>query len=286
MNDVFVLKSSGERNKFSEKKIRQSLQRVGATEEQVRFILNEIKEQLYEGISTKSIYKLAFRLLKDSSRHLAARYNLKQGIMELGPSGFPFEKFVAEILNAQGYKTRIGQILKGKCVNHEIDVIAEKEDHTCIIECKYHNLRGIVCNVKVPLYIHSRFQDVKSGLSGTSSHSDTVYEGWVVTNTRFTSDALQYGNCAGLNLLGWDYPANKSLRHLIDSLGLYPVTCLTSLTKFEKEKLLERKIVLSREIVNNESLLAAIGLKQARRYTVMKEAQQLCARFNTHENKK
>jgi hypothetical protein len=279
--NLFVTKSTGEKSRFSAAKLERSLQRAGANKEQIDLILNEINFKLYEGISTKQIYKLAFALLKSNSRHTAARYNLKQAIMELGPSGYPFEKYIAEILNAQGYKTKVGQIIQGKCVTHEIDVIAEKQDHMYMVECKYHNLRGVFCDVKVPMYIQSRFKDVESQLVQINSHSNKFYQGWVVTNTRFSTDALQYGTCAGLNLLSWDYPANKGLREQIDLLGLYPITCLTSLTKAEKQRLLERKIVLCKEIYHNEKLLVSAGVKEARLYTVRKEAQQLCTKLIT-----
>ena len=281
MTNVFVTKSSGEKSKFSEKKHEQSLQRSGASEEQINFIINEINSKLYEGISTKQIYKLAFLLLRDNSRHLAARYNLKQAIMELGPSGYPFEKYIAELLNAQGYKTKVGQIVQGKCVTHEIDVIAEKENHTYMVECKYHNLGGIFCDVKIPLYIQARFKDVESHLIKLNSNPNKFYQGWVVTNTKFSKDALQYGTCAGLNLLSWDYPTGGGLREQIDSHGLYPITCLTSLTKSEKQKLLDKKIVLCKEINSDEKLLETIGVKQSRIYTVMKEVQQLCKNLET-----
>ncbi|MEO6304452.1 MAG: ATP cone domain-containing protein [Bacteroidia bacterium] len=273
--NILITKSSGEKSQFSEKKLRNSLTRSGANEEQINFIINEISSQLYEGISTKQIYKLAFSLLRDNSRHLAARYNLKQAIMELGPSGYPFEKYIAEILNAQGYKTKVGQIVQGKCVSHEIDVIAEKENKSFMVECKYHNLRGVFCDVKVPLYIQARFKDVESQLL-QMNHSTKSYQGWVVTNTKFSVDALKYGICAGLNLLSWDFPIKGGLREQIDSLGLYPITCLTSLTKAEKQKLLDRKIVLCKEIKSDERLLEIVGVKQSRIYTVIKEAQQLC----------
>ena len=68
--------------------------------------------------------------------------------------------------------------------------------------------------------------------------------GWVVTNTRFTEDALQYGNCCGLYLLSWDYPKNDGLKDRIDRLGLYPITVSTLLTNREKQFLLSRDIVL------------------------------------------
>lgn len=128
MNTINIIKASGESVRFSEKNIRHSLQRAGATPEQIKSIIKKVNESIYDGISTKKIYKQVFTLLRESSRHLAARYNLKQAIMELGPSGFAFEKFFAEILNHQGYKTKIGQFLKGQCVTHEVDVVAEKDN--------------------------------------------------------------------------------------------------------------------------------------------------------------
>ncbi len=276
MNAIFITKASGETCKFSEEKIRKSLSRAGATVEQADVIMKEVGANLYEGMSTKKIYRLAFNLLRGKSRHIAARYHLKQAIMELGPSGFPFETFMAELLNAEGYKTKTGQIVQGKCVSHEIDVIAEKEEHVYMIECKYHNQRGKFSDVQIPLYIQSRFKDVEAQWLKNPQYASKAMKGWVVTNTRFSIDAILYGTCSGLTLLGWDYPLRGGLKDRVDLLGLYPVTCLTSLTKAEKQRLLERKIVLCKEICHNQHLLEAAGIKKARIPTVMKEAQQLC----------
>ncbi len=283
MKDIFITKASGEKSKFSEEKIRKSLSRSGATAEQTDTILREIDANLYEGISTKKIYRLAFNLLRGESRHIAARYHLKQAIMELGPSGFPFEKFIAEILNAEGYKTKTDQIVQGKCVSHEIDVIAEKEEHVSMIECKYHNQRGKFSDVQIPLYIQSRFKDVEAQWLKNPEYKSKTMGGWVVTNTRFSADAILYGTCSGLTLLGWDYPQKAGLKDRIDLLGLYPITCLTSLTKVEKQRLLDKKIVLCKEIYNNEQLLETSGIKTARIPTVMKEAKQLCQHLLNYE---
>jgi hypothetical protein len=274
--DVFITKASGEKSRYSEEKIRTSLKRVGATDEQIEPIINEISSKLYEGMPTKKIYRLAFNLLREGPRHLAAKYHLKQAIMELGPSGYPFEKYVAEILNRQGYKTKVGQIVQGHCVTHEVDVIAEKENDFIMIECKYHNLRGVFCDVKIPLYIQSRFKDLEKQWLTLPKNASKNHKGWLITNTRFSSDAIQYGSCVGLKLIGWDYPIKGSLKEQIDSLGLYPITCLTSLTKIEKQRLLDTKIVLCSEILRNEKLLASHGVKPSRINTVMKEAQKLC----------
>jgi Holliday junction resolvase-like predicted endonuclease len=282
MKDILITKASGEKSKFSEEKLRKSLAIAGATAAQVDAILKEIDANLYEGIPTKKIYRMAFNLLRGESRPVAARYHLKQAIMELGPSGFPFEKFIAELLNAEGYKTSVDQIVQGKCVSHEIDIIAEKEDHLYMIECKYHNQRGKFSDVQIPLYIQSRFKDVEAQWLKDPVYKTKTMAGWVVTNTRFSADAILYGTCAGLSLLGWDYPRKMALKERVDTLGLYPVTCLTSLTKVEKQGLLNKKIVLCKEIYNNEQLLEASGVKASRIPAVMNEAKQLCQHLLTY----
>ena len=274
-NNILVTKASGESEPFLSDKLMHSLKRAGANNEKIERIVKEVSGKLYNGMSTRKIYRIAFNLLKESSRSLAAKYHLKQAIMELGPSGYPFEKFIGEILRYQGYNIKVGEIVKGKCVNHEIDVIAEKEHHHFMIECKYHNLQGTFSDVKIPLYIQARFKDVEAAWIQLPGHRTKFHQGWVVTNTRFSSDAIQYGNCAGLKLLGWDYPQKESLKDLIDKLGLYPITCLTTLTKMEKQRLLDRKIVLCKEIVDNEKYLIQADVNPTRIKLVMEEANQL-----------
>ncbi|MFL5752948.1 MAG: ATPase [Bacteroidia bacterium] len=277
--ELQITKASGEKARFSMKKLCASLIRAGASEEEADTIAQKIATFLYKDIPTKKIYGMAFRLLKENSRSLAARYHLKQAIMELGPSGYPFEKYFAEILKCQAYTARTGELVQGKCVTHEIDVIAEKDDHVSMIECKYHNQRGIFCDVKVPLYIQARFRDVETQWLQLPGKQGKKYQPWVVTNTRFSTDALQYGTCAGMKLISWDYPAKGSLKDQIDELGLYPITCLTSLTRVEKQRLLDKNIVLCREILNNKPLLENAGIKPSRINSVNEEAEQLCSRL-------
>lgn len=275
-NTVLITKASGEVESFMEDKLILSLERSGADKEEIEKIVQEINHSLHEGISTKEIYRIAFNLLKKRSRTIAAKYHLKMAIMELGPSGYPFERFIGEILKHQGYIVKVGEIVKGKCVNHEIDVIAEKDHHHFMIECKYHNQPGTICNVKIPLYIQARFKDVESAWVRLPGHGAKFHQGWVVTNTKFSSDAVHYGNCAGLKMLGWDYPVKESLKELIDSLGLYPITCLTMLTKIEKQQLLKNNVVLCKEICDNKNHLNTIGVKPSRVKSILEEGHQLC----------
>lgn len=278
--NILITKASGEVVPFAPEKLVRSLTKAGATKEQAEEILASVKLLLHPEISTKTIFKNAFRLLKKVSPPKAGKYKLKNAIMELGPSGFPFEKYFAAILQNLGYSVQTGVILQGACVKHEVDVIAEKENYHEMVECKFHQHQGTFCNVKIPLYIHARFKDVEAGFVDSSSKSNTLHQGWVVTNTRFTTDAIQYGTCAGLKLIGWNYPKGNSLNNLIDKTGLYPITALTSVTKKEKQTLLSNDIVLCKEILNNPGLLKLAAIAQTKHETILQEAKELCKSIN------
>ena len=271
--NISITKASGIKDLFSEEKLKTSLKKSGADDHTIDNILFEIESKLYDGISTKEIYQTAFNMLKRSSKSNAGRYNLKRAIMELGPSGFPFEKYIAAIFEWQGYKVQTQLFLEGACVTHEIDVLAENNDHFLLTECKYHNSPGIASNVKIPLYIHSRYRDVLSNWHNTSLKP---LKCCVVTNTKFSDDAIKYAVCAGLQLLGWDYPHNKSLSNLIDKSNLYPVTCLNSLSHKEKATVLNEGFVLCKELLHKEEVFKKIGVSQNRIANILSEINSLC----------
>ncbi len=224
MEELIVTKASGEEVVFSMDKLRQSLRNSGATEEQVEKVIKAIEPQLFNGISTKKIYTWAFSILKKSTGSVAAKYQLKKAITEFGPSGFPFEKFIGKLFERKGYHVKVGIIVQGTCVSHELDVVASSETEHMMMECKFHSTQGKMSDVKVPLYIHSRFNDVKSQWLLNKQLKDKQLNAWVVTNTRFSPDAQRYGTCVGLNLLSWDYPLNESIKVMIDHYKHYPIT--------------------------------------------------------------
>lgn len=273
--EILILKASGQLVPFSEDKLKESLARSGAEMNVINRIVSSVQGKLVKGMSTRKIYRMAFNMLKQDAVHLAARYQLKKAVMELGPAGYAFEKFIGEVFVHQGYKVKTGQIVMGKCVSHEIDVVAENDSQVLMIECKYHNLPGTVCDVKVPLYIQARFKDVEFMWLKLPGYSKKIHQGWVVTNTRFSSDAVLYGNCVGLHLMGWDFPEKGCLKQLIDEFCIYPITCLTTLTVAEKQHLLDCKIVLCKEISENEGLLNILELGLNRKDNVMREIKLL-----------
>jgi hypothetical protein len=271
-----VVKYSGDVVDFEPEKLKKSLIKSGATTTVVEDILRQIGKEVYDGISTKQIYKKAFSLLKKEANSHAARYNLRVGLQQLGPEGFFFEKYIAKLFAAENYQTKINLILQGKCVSHEIDVFVKKSDVICMIECKFHSRRDASSNVKVPMYVLSRFNDLKDNKYQIFSNEDIVSDCWIVTNNRFTFDAIDFAKCSGIHLLSWDYPKDNNLKTKSDVECLYPVTCLTTMTSAEKEKLLILDIILAKELINNSESLEKIGLSSNRIKNVMKEVSELC----------
>lgn len=269
---TYITKADGEREAFDAEKLRGSLSRSGASPKTIDAILSHIGDELREGATTTEIYAHAFSYLtQHEEAPVAARYSLKRAIFDLGPSGFPFEQFVAALLRAKGYRAETGLALTGKCAPHEVDVLAEKGGRKMGIEVKFHNTPGTKTDLKDALYVFARFEDLKA----THDDRSHVDEGWLVTNTRFTRSAIRYGRCAGLNMLGWDYPHNRGLLSLIEETGLHPLTCLTTLPDSEKRMLLDKNIVLCRDI-KTPHLLESYGIGGKRAETVLKEAAHVC----------
>jgi Holliday junction resolvase-like predicted endonuclease len=275
--NIRVVKGNGEKVTFDAEKIRQALSFSGVDEEVIDKITAQVESRIYDGISTKKIYRIAFDLLKRDSYRNAGRYSLKKAIMELGPTGYPFEVFVGKIFETMGYEVETGVIVQGKCIRHEVDVIARKPGEMIMVECKFHSDSRTKSGVQVPLYIQSRFMDVKAAWENQYG-KDIRYRGGVVCNTRFSDDALQYANCAGLVLISWDYPAETGLKYWIDKTGLQPVTSLISLTKRDKQFLLEREIVLCNQLEENKEVLKKMGMTDFQIRKILNEASNLTAK--------
>ena len=272
---VKIRKYSGETANFQREKLVKSLMNSGADASLANEVADEVEKRLFEGISTHTIYQMAFKRLKKKRRTSASRYKIKKAIMELGPSGFPFEHFVSHIFQYDGYQAEVGIFMEGHCVTHEVDVLARKGNKCHIAECKYHNSQQKLSDVKVPLYIDSRFRDIMKRIKQEGGNH-TEYRGWIFTNTRFTSDAKEYARCAGIELVSWDYPQGKSLKDRISDTGLIPITALTTLTRREKNEILSRGIVLCAELYEKKPVLTEIGVARSRLSKVLEDLEELC----------
>ena len=95
--EVMVKKASGELEPFVPAKLAASLRSAGADEELVESILADIRGTLVEGMTTRKIYARALSLLGRRRRAARSRYRVKDALMELGKSGYPFERYIGEI---------------------------------------------------------------------------------------------------------------------------------------------------------------------------------------------
>lgn len=272
---IIIKKASGEEEVFSEEKLRTSLRKAGVLDSIADQVIEHISREAKEGMRSSDIHRHVMNLLKREAKGFAARYNLKRAIMDLGPTGHPFEKFVGEILKADGYSTQTNKMVQGKCVTHEVDVIAEKDERRIMVECKFHNQPGAKSDVKVALYVRSRFEDIEAVHRLEKNYIPQFHQAWLVTNTKLTSDAIRFSNCSGMNAIGWNYPDKGSLQNLIEEFGLHPITCLTTPTQEEKRRLVEHGIVLSKQLEGSETITAALGISESRAARMREEAREL-----------
>lgn len=266
-----ITKADGTTEEFDPQKLIQSLKRAGASESLTMQILQDVEKEIGRGTTTSELYYKAFQLLRGSEHVSAARYAIRKAVLELGPSGFPFERFMAEIFAARGYQTEVGAILKGRCVEHEVDLVATKDGTRTIAELKFHNEAGYKTDVKVALYIHARFEDLKQ--AGPGREHDVPL---LITNTKFTQNAIDYGTCVGLSLIGWTYPHTGNLQDLIQETHMYPITVLTTLSNQEKKMLIDANVGLCSAVARDADVLEKAGIAKETAEQAFEESRALC----------
>jgi Holliday junction resolvase-like predicted endonuclease len=265
---LHVIKATGKPEPYSEEKLVQSIKRAGIPEPLENQVLSHVKEKLYDDIPTAAIYHHIKEYLKHSEHpYTSAKYSLKQAIMDLGPTGYPFEDYIAHIMQAEGFSTTVRNIVRGSCITHEIDVIATKNQEKVMVEAKFHHFPGTKTNVHVAMYTKARFEDTKQKNGFTAA--------WLVTNTKVTTDAIAFGGCCGMQILSWEYPAVRNFRDIVEKAKLIPITALLSLNHTQKAQLLQLGVVLVKDIVTNETLLRELHLPKTREEEILHEAKHL-----------
>jgi hypothetical protein len=274
MAHILVTKADGTTEYFKLEKLRRSLRRAGATPEEVNTIVAQILVILRDKMQTQEIYREAFALLRQQQAPTAARYSLRRALFSLGPTGFPFELFLARLFELDGYKVKTGTIIPGKCAEHEIDVAAYKENHSFVAEAKFHSRPGVKSDLQVAMYSYARLLDLKERrICGDDICGITEF--WLITNTKFTSAAERYAECVGVKLLSWDYPRHDNLHDKIQKAGIYPITVLQSLTTAQTESLIARNVVICSDILDKPHLLRHLHLSTKKQEVVMAEVKAL-----------
>ncbi|MBI5847619.1 MAG: restriction endonuclease [Nitrospirae bacterium] len=273
-----IIKSSGSNEDFDINKLTNSLVRSGAPSEVAYEIAKAIEDELPQKIRTRDIFRQARKLLRKHNAASGMRYSIKKAIFALGPSGYPFEQYFGKIMAHHGYTVETNRIIKGYCVNHEVDVIARKNNTYSVIECKYHSDAGKATDVKIALYVHARFQDIRKTSEMNTEKHMAFHNGWLVTNTRCSIDAIRYAECVGLKIVSWRYPEKSSLERMIEDKRLYPVTILHSVRKNMLDNLFKADIILAQDIaeMTAEAFMQRSGLDEETAKILKREADEIC----------
>ena len=241
----YVIKASGEKELFSKKKIYESALNGGATSRKSQEIADILFAKTKDLTATSDILKQIKELLPDQKTRI--RFNLKEGIRRLGPSGFPFEKFVGCIFERLGFEVRVNQHIQGALIkDYEIDFTAKKGNMLYLGECKFRNLAGEKVHSQEALANYARYLDILNGPYANDIELKTI----LVTNTKLTQDARNYSLGVGVDIISWRYPYGAGLEHLIEKFGLYPITILPSLSVSLRDIFYSEGLMLAEDVLN------------------------------------
>jgi len=264
---VRVRKRSGNLEPFDEQKLRNSLMFSGAGEQAVQKVLDKVRASLFDGISTAELRRMALAALRGAPG-VSTRYRLKHAILMLGPEGHAFEIFVSHILAAKGYACSLNVIAKGRYIEHEIDVAAERGSERLMVECKHHAQPWHGCSIQTALYVYARFLDVRGFTAPL-----------LTTNTKFSPQIISYARGVKLQLMGWKFPHGDSLERNIEQHGLFPLTILRSLPRHACLALMQQRLVLARDVADMDArtLARKAQFPAARAERAIAEARELAA---------
>lgn len=265
-----IRKSDGTLQSFAGEKLERALTRAQVNPRVITDILTTLPRLIRPGTSTQHIHARVLHMLESADPVGAARYNLKHAMFLLGPSGFPFEHYVARLLQAYGWKAEVSKMVPGACVQHEIDVYAERDGAIRAIEAKYRNRPSGRVDIKTALYVHARHQDLLA--------YNPAVEGALFTNTQFTDSARAYGECVNMKMKGWNYPQDEGIAKYIEQKQLYPLTVFSRIPTHVVARLARDGIVLVSELCKlSEAQLRQYDLDVRLLPDLQQHATALCA---------
>ncbi|MBI2476584.1 hypothetical protein HYV72_00260, partial [Candidatus Uhrbacteria bacterium] len=103
-----IIKSDGKLANFDEARLARALDRARVDKAIAQEIMRDITKLVRPGTSTQLIHDRVLHALEEHDLTAAARFNLKHAMLNLGPSGFPFEQYFARLMQAYGWHTQVG----------------------------------------------------------------------------------------------------------------------------------------------------------------------------------
>lgn len=272
---VFVTKFDGTKQPYNRAKIIKTSTRMGASRQVAESIADYVETRLYDGIETKKILQMIFRKLKKHKPSVKHQIDLRRALSLLR-SAPDFEVFVQMLLAEHGYNVTPNRIIRGKCVEHEVDGIVKKDGKTAILEVKHHFYHHTPTNLDVSRISRAVFEDVTEGNDHGFNDLKLDYA-MIVCNTKLTDHAKRYADCRGIKHIGWSAPKNHDLQTMIEEKRFYPVTYLRGLRVDSRKRLTSKGIVTLKQLVgeNPKQLRRKTGISRDKLELIISKAQQV-----------
>jgi hypothetical protein len=279
--NIFVTKVDGSKQLFNREKVVRTCLKMGADKQIAEEIANMIEERLYNGIPTNKILEMMFQLLRKHQPEIQHLHDLRKGL-SLMNSRPEFERFIQILLYENGFEVTPNQIIRGKCVEHEVDAIVSRDDTTYYVEAKHHFNYHTPTGLDESRIARAVLEDVNDGYK-LGLNNSKIDNAMIITNTRFSKHAKRYGQCREILQIGWSSPPNRGLQDLIEEKQLHPISCLTYLKKTTREKLVSEGIILIKQLVkrNPEKMARKIGLSKKTIKNIVENAKD-CASILYH----
>jgi len=246
---VFIIKADGSQEEFNQRKIIRTCLRAGANRKLASEIAQKIGSQVREGWTTHKIYEMILNGLDKEKDPSSLLFTLRESIAKIDPESF--EIYAKKLLEAHGYFCEWNRLIKGRCVEHQIDVIARKEK-LYLVECKHHVNPHRFCGLGIVLQVQARMEDVNDGFA--EGRNRYMFDNaWVFTNTKFSFHAKKYAAAKNIILTGWSYKGNYSLENMAEAKQLYPITILRANARTQKT-LLENNIITLDDFLSDKKI--------------------------------
>ncbi|MBS3051372.1 MAG: restriction endonuclease [Candidatus Aenigmarchaeota archaeon] len=250
---MFVLKADGRKEEFSQEKIVRTCVRSGVAPDMARSIAKKIAGSVQNGMTTHKIYTMILAELDMANG--SSIFMLREAIANLDP--ISFELYVKKVLEAHGYRCMWNKLIKGMNVEHQVDVIANKE-RSFLVECKRHFNPHRFTGLNICLQVEARLNDIMLG-SKNGKNNYKFDAAWVVTNTKFSDHAKMYAKGVGIRLTGWRYDEEFALEKLVQAKKVLPVTILKTDVSVQRG-LLNKKILTLQDLIREKPKIGAKDL--------------------------
>jgi hypothetical protein len=249
---IYVKKADETKQVFSRNKVVRTCLRLGATRTIAESIADYIEKRIYNGIPTKKILEIIFRQLKKHKPIMNYQIDLRKALSLINPSP-DFERFIQLLLTEHGYQVFPNQLVRGRCVEHEIDAVTRKNNKTCIVEVKHHYKYHTPTNLDVSRIARAVFEDLTEGYKEGLNDLKIDYA-MIICNTKMSEHAKRYADCRGIHHIGWSSPKNGDLQTMIEEKRFYPITILKGLSAENRNRLSSKGIILLKHLTEETPL--------------------------------